>query len=255
IGADVVQERRLHLQVAALGVLAPSEILERVPDHHPLRVPERGAGRGLLQMEEVELPAKPAVITPPGFLQALEVLLQVVLGVEGSAVDPRQLLVLLVTAPVGAGETGQLDRLDRRRVLEVRATAEIGEVTLGVEGDRSLGRIDELDLVVLALRLEAPPCLVATDLLALPRASFRELPAHLLLDALERLLADRLGELEVIVEAVLDRRPDGDLDAWIEMPDGLRKEMRGRVPEHREGVGILRVARGQDLDRLAVLER
>src|SRR4029450_2852688 len=108
-------------------------------------------------------------------------------------------------------ETGQLDRLDRRRVLEVRATAEIGEVTLGVEGDRSLGRIDELDLVVLAFRLAAPPCLVATDLLALPRAPFRELPAHLLLDALERLLADRLGGLEVVVETGLARGAHGGL--------------------------------------------
>ncbi len=43
VGLDVVEQRRLHLDVAALQVLAPAQVLERVPDHHPLRVPERRA--------------------------------------------------------------------------------------------------------------------------------------------------------------------------------------------------------------------
>ena len=56
----VVDQRRLHLGVAAPGVLAPPEILERVEDRHPLRVPERRPGRVLVEVEEVELRARAA---------------------------------------------------------------------------------------------------------------------------------------------------------------------------------------------------
>ena len=38
---DVVEERRLDLEVAAPGVLPLAQGFQRVPDHHPLRVPER----------------------------------------------------------------------------------------------------------------------------------------------------------------------------------------------------------------------
>ena len=64
----VVEERRLHLEVAAAAVLAPAQVLERVPDHHALRVPERRARRALVEVEEVELHAEPAVVaraSPP----------------------------------------------------------------------------------------------------------------------------------------------------------------------------------------------
>src|SRR4029453_15048739 len=104
----------------------------------------------------------------------------------------------------------------------MRAAAEVGEVALGVEGDRLLGRIDELDLVVLVLLLEALPRLATAHFLALPRSPFLELPTHLFLDALERLLADGLGEVEVVVEAVFDRRAGGDLHPRVQESNAFR---------------------------------
>ena len=124
-GLDVVHQRRLDLDVAALRVLAAAQVLELVPDHHPLRVPERHPGRVLGEVEEVELRPEPAVVARAGLLEALEVRVEVGLVVEGRAVDPGQLLVVLVAAPVRAGEAGQLDRLDRLRVLQVRPAAEV----------------------------------------------------------------------------------------------------------------------------------
>ena len=41
----------------------------------------------------------------------------------------------------------------------------------------------------------------------------------------------------------------------IEPPNGLGQKMGGRVAEDVERVGVVRVARGHDLDLLAVLER
>src|SRR5581483_8134088 len=97
-------------EVAAPQVLAAAEVLERVPDHHPLGVPEGRARRGLRGVEEVELDAEPAVVAAAGLLDASEVGVEVLLRVEGGAVDARELLVALVAAPVRAGEAGELER-------------------------------------------------------------------------------------------------------------------------------------------------
>ena len=106
-------------------------------------------------MEEIELRAQSPVIALARLLELLQVRLEIGRVVEGGAVDPGQLLVSLVSAPVGARQRGELERLDRFRVLEVRPPAEVGEVALGVERDVALGGLDELDLVRLALLLEA----------------------------------------------------------------------------------------------------
>src|SRR5262245_44330778 len=118
-------------------------------------MPEGRARRVLVEVEQVELVAEPSVVAAARLLAPLEVRIEVGLRVERGAVDPRQLRVLLVAAPVRAREARELDRLDRARVLEVRPAAEVGEVALRVEGDRAVGGVDELDLVALALLLEA----------------------------------------------------------------------------------------------------
>src|SRR5262249_12526950 len=150
----LVQLRRADLAVAAPRVLAPPEVLEDVPDDHALRVPERRAWRELRKAEEVELRAEAAVVAAARLFQPREACGEVVLRIERGAVDARELLVALVAAPVRARETRELERLDRTGVLEVRTAAEVGELPLRVEADRPLGRVDELDLVLLARCLE-----------------------------------------------------------------------------------------------------
>src|SRR3954468_21288487 len=174
-------------------------------------MPDRRSGRVLGEVVEVELRPQAAVIALLRLLDPLEVRVEVGLGVERGAVDPGELRVLLVAAPVRACEAGQLQGLDRLRVLQVRAAAEIGEGALRVEADRAFGRVDELDLVRLVLLPEELAGALGVDFLAVPRAALGELLANLLLDLRERFLADRLRELEVVVEAVLDRRTDRDL--------------------------------------------
>ena len=67
----VVDQRRAHLDVAALAVLAAAQVLEHVPDHHPLRVPERRARRDVGEVEQVELRPEPAVVALPRLLEPL----------------------------------------------------------------------------------------------------------------------------------------------------------------------------------------
>src|SRR5205809_1490774 len=208
-----------------------------------------------IEMEEVELRAEPAVVALARLLEALEVGVEIRLRVERRPVDPRQLLVVLVAAPVRARESGQLHGLDRLGVLQMRAAAEIREVALRIDGDRPFRRVDELHLVRLVLLEEALLRLRRGYLFTLPLASLAELAVDLLLDPRQVLLAARLGELEVVVEAVLDRRPDRDLHSRVEPPHRLREQVRGRVAQHGERVRIVLVPRRQDLDRLTVLER
>ena len=81
-------------------------------------------------MEQIELNAELAVVAGARLLESLQIGVEVGLRVERGAVDAGQLGVVLVAAPVRTREPGQLERLDRLRVLEVRALAEVGEVSL-----------------------------------------------------------------------------------------------------------------------------
>ena len=197
----------------------------------------------------------PAVVVRPRLLEPLEVRVEVGLREERRAVDPGELRVLLVAAPVRPREPGEPKRLDRRGVLEVRPAAEVGEVALRVERDVAVGGVDELDLVRLPLGLEPRPRLVARRLEALPGPPLLELARDLRLDRLQVGLVDRLGELEVVVEAVVDRRTDRDLHARVQPAHGLGEQVRRRVAQHGERVGIVAVARREDLERRAVRKR
>jgi len=115
----------------------------------------------LVEVEEVELCAEPPMVTLARLFEPLQVGVEIGLCVERGAVDPSQLGVVLVAAPVRAGQAGQLEGLDRLRVLKVRAAAEVGEIALRVQRDVALRGTDELDLVGLVLGLEPLPRLVA----------------------------------------------------------------------------------------------
>src|ERR1041384_5616842 len=103
-------------------------------------MPERRARRDLVDVEEVELKSEPAVVAPLRLLEQLQVPVEILRRVERGAVDPSELRVVLVAAPVRAREAGQLQRLDRLRVLQVRTAAEIGEVALRVQADGPVRR-------------------------------------------------------------------------------------------------------------------
>ena len=105
------------------------------------------------------------------------------------------------------------------------------------------------------IREEALTGFLAGNVLARPPSAFRELLLDLFLDLRQIRIGDRLRELEVVVEAVLDRRADRDLDTRIEAADGLGQQVRRAVAEHGERVRVLGVARRQDLDPLPVRQR
>jgi hypothetical protein len=77
----------------------------------PLGCQKNAAMRFLLQVEQVHLRAQLAVVALGGFFEPEEVRVELLLVEPAGAVDAGQLRVLLVAAPVGAGDAHQLERL------------------------------------------------------------------------------------------------------------------------------------------------
>ena len=200
------------------------------------------------------------MVARPRLLELLEERVELGLLEEGRPVDPREHLAVGVAAPVCARDRLQLDRADALRARRVRPAAQVGEGAVGVERDGVdavvLHQIlDELDLVVLALAAEALERLLDRDVLAREGLVGGDVLAHLRLDGLEVGVreADAVGEVEVVVEAVLDRRPDGDLHARVEVHDRRGEHVGGVVADEVERV--LPAAIGDDLQGLVGLQR
>ena len=145
-GADVGRDDGL---VAGLHLGLAQELLEALAQGRAFGQPQ-GQPRSyfLGESKQLQLFAQLAVVAALGFFQAFEVLGEVLGLGEGDAVDARELLVLLVAAPVRAGHVHELGGLDGAGVGDVRAAAEVGEAALGVEGDVAVFEVfEQLQLV------------------------------------------------------------------------------------------------------------
>ena len=192
-------------------------------------------------MEEVELRPELAVVALLGLLDHVQVGVELVLLRPRGAIDTLQHLVLRVAAPVGAGELGELEDLELAGRGHVRAAAKVDEIALAVQRDvlARRDRGDDLGLVVLADALEEVHCLVARPHLAMHgNLALRDL-AHALLDRLQVLGGEGALVREVVVEAVVDHRPDRHLGVGKELLHRVREQVGGGVADDFEAFGIL----------------
>ena len=118
----------------------------------------------------------------------------------------------------------------------MRPAAQIEPAVLMVERDRlPLGDVvEQLDLVVLALRLEPAPGVLAAHHLAAKRLVRRDDLGHAGLDPLQILGMERLVAREVVVEPVLDRRADGHLGARVQILDRLGHDVGAVMAQDRQ---------------------
>ena len=199
-----------------------------------------------------------------GFFDLLEIGVELFLFGEGGRVDARQHRLRGIAAPVGARHLHQLDgRADLAGRRHVRTTAEIEPVALPIDRDALISgnRLNEFDLEGFADLFEIRDRLVAAPFLAHDRFVARDDLAHLLLD--RRQVLGRKGRLapEIVIEAVLDHRPDGDLRAGKQLLHGLGENVRGVVADQFERARVLAIDeldlrilfdRLNDVDELAV---
>ena len=128
--------------------------------------------------------------------------------------------------------------LDAAGVGHVRAAAQVDERTIGVDGDdfvlAQLGEALELERIIGEDFLRFG----ARDLLPLEGKLLGGDALHLLLEVGEVVGRERLRDLEVVVEAVVDRRAEADLGVGAKAPDRGREHMRRRVAQHRQRGGV-----------------
>ena len=184
--------------------------------------------------EVFQLAAELVVVALERLLLLLEVLIQLVLLREGDGIDALEHLAVGVAAPVGAAALRELDgiALDAAGGVQMRAGAQIGELTLAVEADDGvLGQVvDQLDLVGLFLLFHELDGLFAGQLKALELELFLADLAHLGFQRVQMLLGKVERRVKVVIEAVVDARPDGKLHLGIEALDRLRQHVGAGVP-------------------------
>ena len=227
-----------QLIVVAIVLVLP-EILDQAAQLRPLGLPENEPGADFVaDGEQLEFLAEAAMIALLGLFEVVEVFLEVLLVEEGGAIDALQHIAFFVTAPVGAGDTKQLEGLDERGVGQMRAAAEVGELAHLIEGDDFGGQVfDEFDLEFLFLAGEFLDGGGAAQLRALKRQGGAHQFLHLRLDGGEVLRREGLVVEEVVVEAVFDGRADGDLDIFaIDSAYCQGHDVRGAVAQHLEGL-------------------
>ena len=149
--------------------------------------------------------------------------------------------VVVIAAPIGAGELGELERLaDVPGRGHVRAAAQIEPLALLVDLQVLARRdgIDQLDLEQLALLPEEVLGLLAAPELLREGRVARDDLVHLGFDLRQIVGMKRLRLGEVVEEAVLDHRADGHLGAGPQRLHGFRHHMRGVVPDQLQRFGI-----------------
>ncbi len=242
--------RRVDERVAAPVVLGAPPRLQLLADDRQVGQPEHEAAPELLvDPEELEVATERPVVTALDLLQPLEIRVELRLRRPDRAVDPLQLGVVLVAAPVRAGDRHELERTDLPGALDVRPAAEIDEVVVPVRAhpavlDRLVELLDLVDLVVLMPLAEQPEGVGDVQLIALEGQVLPDHRPHPLFDPGEVIRLQRSREIEVVVEAVGDGRPEPELRVGEQLEHGAGHDMRGGMAQRVQRiVAVVRLAR------------
>ncbi len=185
--------------------------------------------------EQLHLLANLTVVALLGFLKHDEIFIEHLLLREGDAVDTRHLLAVGIATPESTGYTRNLDGLDGARRYEVRTTAEVGEVALGISGDGAILQIlrDVLHLVLLSSGLKLLDGIGLRHFAADDGLILLGELLHLSLYLGEVVFRDglTLGRHHIVEETILDGRAEAELDAGIQLLQRLGKQVGRRVPE------------------------
>src|SRR5213594_562212 len=233
--------RRVNKVVAALEQLFAQPVFDNLPNQAALGMPENQAGAGLfLNTEQVELDAELAMIAALGFLDAVQMLVQLFLREESDRVNALKLRIAFLALPVGAGDVHQFERLDAFGGRNVWAAAEVDEFSRGVEGDHRFGgfffhQFALENLVVLFVEIER---FGLGNELALVRQVLGRKLVHLFLNFGEVFRRERFLAQEFVEKAGVNRRADAQLHVGIQLHDRGREQVCRRMAKNKERVGI-----------------
>src|SRR5262249_51928979 len=147
-----------------------------------------------------------------------------------------------IVLPVRAGDAHDLEGADLARVRKMRPAAQVDELSLAIETQSRILLqvvVDVLDLILLAEIRDEGSRVRSRTLEALERLGLLDDLAHLFFDAREILIAQRRSRFDVVIEAVLDRWPEGELDAGKEPHDRAGHDVGAAMPQDEQRIGIL----------------
>ena len=171
------------------------------------------------------------MVAPLGLLEHVQVGLELLRVRPRGAVYALEHLVAGIAAPVRTRDPHQLERLaELAGGGEMRSPAQVDPFPLAVQRDGFVAPNvpDDLRLVLLSPVAKEPDRLVAIPHLARDGLVAIDDLAHAGFHALQILGSEGLLAREVVVEPVLDGRPDGDLRLRVELLHRLGEDV-GRV--------------------------
>ena len=128
--------RRADVLEALLDVPTSDVVLHLALDHPALGVEHRESAADLVgEAEQVEFPTELAVVPTLGLLDAVQVLVQRLLGLPSGAIDSLQLLVLLIAPPVRRSAPHQFEGGYALGRGQMRSAAQVlpGHVAVAVD--------------------------------------------------------------------------------------------------------------------------
>ena len=175
-----------------------------------------------------------------GLFQHLQIFVQQALLREGDAVDTGELLAGFISPPVGSGQGQHLHGLDHFRVFQVRATAQVCELAVGIISNGTVFQLgDELLLVLVSLFGEILHSIGLGHLDAAEVLLLAGKLQHLVFDGLEVCVREGAAvHVHVVIEAVFDGRADTELHAREKGLQRLGHQVRGTVPEYFLGLVV-----------------
>ncbi len=222
--------------VAAFEQFFTQPIFDDLSNQPALGMPENQAWAGFfLNAEEVELGAQLAMIAALGFLDAMQMRVQLFLREESHGIDSLELGIAFPALPVGAGDVHQLERLNALGRGNMRAAAEVDEFSSGIEGNHRLGGffLDQFAFEnLVGLFVEVQRFRLGNEFALVGQVLRREL-AHLLFDFGEVFLGERLLAQEFVEEAGVDWRTDTEFHVWKEFHNRSREQVCGGMAKYK----------------------
>ncbi len=145
-----------------------------------------------------------------GLFQHVQVGVEVFLLGPGSAVNALQLLVAVVATPVSASHLHQLEDLQLGRGRHVRAATQVDEIAFAIQRHLLVGRnsLDQLGLVFFAETQEELDRIVTRPDFTADRNVLLGQFSHSLFNGNQVFRGKWALVGEVVIEAILDDRPD-----------------------------------------------
>ena len=248
--------RRADLLITVAAMYLAPIVEQCVAQCHSVRMEEREARPLLMQAEEIQFSAEFSVVALCRLLQHVQVGIEFFLLLKRRAVDPLQHLVLLAAAPVCTCDTLQFECLDLSGRDDMGTCTEVGELALRIEGDHLVLRqiLNQLHLIVLTLLTEECNRLCTGNLAADKRQILLDDLLHFLFDITKIGIRQLVLHVEIVVEAVLDRRSDRELHVALRIQalHRLRHDVRRRMAQ---SMAAALIVKGQHAQRSILRDR